>query len=160
MSTEARDARRWTAYERLAADPAASPSERTQAKDQLDTLRARYPAGQPGGRRERGVQDAWWRTAGPRHYARAEWARHEWVRPEPPAPPTPQEAAAQAEEARAARERAVEQQQASVERVPRWETSATLQDLHAMRSEWSPEDHRRFKDQRARLTGSSRAVDF
>lgn len=164
MSTETRDGRRWSTYERLAADPTASASERTQAREQLDTLRQRYPAGPPG-RRERGVNDAWWRAAGPRTYSRQEAPRPEarWASPEELAAEAErvrQAREVQAEAARVHRERAVEHQRASVERVPRWEASGILQELHASRSEWSQEEHRRFKDQRARLTGSSRAVDF
>jgi hypothetical protein len=149
MSSETRDARRWATYERLAADPAAAPSERAQAVEQLATLRARYPNGRPG-RREAPEPGRW---TGRRTYA------HGWAWQEPPEPDPAARAASEAED-RLRHKRAVEVQQQSVERVPRWETSVVLRDLHSCRGAWSEEEQAAFKAARIRLTGSSRAVDL
>lgn len=43
---------------------------------------------------------------------------------------------------------------------PYTETSATMRELHSATSAWDTDSHRAFKDQRVRLTGSSRAVDL
>ncbi len=166
--TADRDARRWASYERLAADRAASPSERAQAGDRLAELRARYPEGRPvrpGERRyahgagwgRAGAASAW--EAAYREAAYREAAARAAGPPEDPEAARAREAA-QAEVDRQHREEAVRQQRANVERVPGWARSGTLQDLHASPLAWSPEDHERFKEQRARLTGSSRAVDL
>ncbi len=149
--TDDRDARRWTAYERLAADASASPSERLQARDRLADLRARYPHGRPA-------------PAGERRYAHGGWARAtagRWWSPEPEvAREDPAAAQARADAERHAQEESVRLQRANVERVPGWAGNGTLRELHASRAPWSPEEQQRFKEQRARLTGSSRAVDL
>ncbi|MDP2311632.1 MAG: hypothetical protein Q8P41_01905 [Pseudomonadota bacterium] len=147
--TANRDVRRWAAYERLAADPSASPSERMQARERLVDLRARYPHGRP-------------RPPGERRYAHgAGWARAGGRGDGDEAPREDAAAAhARAEAERVARDEAVRRQRANVERVPGWAASGPLCDLHASRAEWAPEEHQRFKEQRARLTGSTRAVDL
>lgn len=150
--TADRDARRWAAYERLAADPSASPSERKQARDRIADLRARYPHGRPRPPGERRYAHGWGRAAGGYGYA--------YEPPPPPPPVDPSVVAARAAAERAAREEAVRAQRANVERVPKWEGSYTLRELHAAPNPWSADDHQRFKEQRARMTGSSRAVDL
>ncbi len=142
--TSDRDARRWVAYERLAADASASASERAQARERLVDLRARYPEGRP-------------RPPGELRYRRGR--RWGWEEEEPPAPVDPVVSAARAAAERAAGEDAVRGQRASVLRVPGWERSETLRELLASPTPWSSDDHLRFKEQRVRLTGSSRAVD-
>jgi len=153
--TSDRDARRWAAYERLAGDPSASASERAQAGEHLAALRARYPNGRPT-------------PPGERRYAHAPgWARRprgwpftEEEEPAPPPPEPPEARRARMDAEARARDAAVAQQRANVERVPGWQRSSTLQELHASRAPWSSEEQQRFKEQRARLTGSSRAVDL
>lgn len=148
MNTESRDARRWSAYERLAADASASESERRQARARLDDLRRRYPNGLPRERTyTRGTTSGWgngWWHGGARPGGWDESAREEHQR--------------RAEQER--RAEAVRRQRADVKRVPRWETSGTLRELHESTSEWSDEERWRFNEQRVRLTGSSRAVDL
>ena len=143
--TSDRDARRWVAYERLAADTSAAPSERAQARERLAELRTRYPDGRP-------------RPAAEMRYRRGRrwgWGEEE----ERPPPEDPAVAAARANAERAASEAAVRAQRASVLRVPGWERSETLRELLAATAPWSSDEQLRFKDQRVRLTGSSRAVD-
>ena len=138
--SEQRDARRWSAFERMARDPAASESERAQARAQIDALRKRYPGARPRGPdpdpRRRG--GAWW---------------------EGEDEPSPAEREAAATAARERRAAAVAQQRSSIERVTRWETSSILRDLRECGDVWSEEERRAYKDERVRLTGSSRAVD-
>lgn len=144
MNREHRDARRWTAFERLAADPAASASERAQAMEQIEALRQRYPEARPVDPAERQ------QPRGGRGDRRGRWA-------EEPEPAQPEEDPA---EAKRRREEAVQRQVAAVERVPGWQASAILGDLRSCRSAWSAEEQAAFKAERIRLTGSSRAVDL
>jgi hypothetical protein len=152
--TSDRDARRWAAYERLVGDPSASESERVQAGEHLAALRARYPNGRPAppGERRYAHGTGWSRR--PRG-----WPFAEEPPPEPP-PEAPEARRARMDAEARARDVAVEQQRANVERVPGWTRSSTLQELHESRAPWSSEEQQRFKEQRARLTGSSRAVDL
>lgn len=154
MSSEARDARRWATFERLVADPAAAPSERAQAAEQLELLRARYPGGPPA--QARPVPPGR-RSAGHRTYGHSPWGEAEAPRARET---DPAEQAARAAEARRQREQAVAAQRAAVERVPDWQRSGMLRDLHASDAVWGEEERRWFKEQRVRLTGSSRASDL
>ncbi|GDX83216.1 hypothetical protein LBMAG42_50270 [Deltaproteobacteria bacterium] len=147
--SEARDARRWAAYERLAGDSAAAPNERAQALARIAALRARYPGGRP---KVADAAEPAGKAPGPRwRWANASSAQEESR--EPPPRPDP-------EAARVRREQAVARQRADVERVPRWQSSETLRALHDSGTEWSTEEQGWFKEQRVRLTGSSRAVDL
>lgn len=149
MSSEGRDARRWAAYERLAGDSAAAPNERAQAVERIAALRARYPGGRP---KADDTPNPGWKAAG----SRWRWANASSAQEEPPEPPPRPDP----EAARVRREQAVARQRADVERVPRWESSETLRALHDSGAEWSTEEQGWFKEQRVRLTGSSRAVDL
>ena len=141
-----RDARRWSAFERLAADASASPSERTQAREQIEALRQRYPGGRPRTVAEEADDEPGWGWRDRRHHREPE--------------PSPAEREAAAAAARARRAEAVAAQRALVERVPGWEKSAALQDMRSCSAAWSPEEQALFKAERIRLTGSSRAVDL
>lgn len=146
-----RDARRWAAYERLVSDPAASPSEQQQARAHLDALRQRYPQGLP--QEQEGGEDPF--QAWAEELARV-WSR---MRAEPQRE-DPRVTAAKAAAERQAQEEAVRRQRADVERVPGWDKSGVLQELHARNGAWSREEQQLFRDARVRLTGSSRAVDL
>lgn len=152
--------RRWAAYERLAADPGASESERKQARERLDALRQRYPNGRPHQKQERNYRRwAEWEDEQDKSYRRW-WQSWNGSYGEYDPDAERRSEKAKAEQARREREAAVRQQRAWVEAVPLWKTSATLCELHRSTSAWSHDEHAAFKAQRVRLTRSSRAVDL
>ena len=177
-----RDARRWSAFERLQADASASQNEREQARVRLEELRSRY-GGKPGGNSN--TRESWrpW-TEGNREskeeranrYARdfGAWARdfRQWGNDAPDASRWyedlfggKRESAEQREKRARDTERArvvarVAYQRERIERIAGWQSSGILRDLHAYASEWSRDDEEAFKAERIRLTGSSRASDL